>query len=157
MEAVAIIGGIAVALLLIELLLPTGGVLAVIGALGLIAAGIIALGDEGSNAADYIGPALITLGVLSAVSFFVITPKILRAHRDQPESGREELMGKHGEVRAPLDPEGQIWIDGGLWKARVADAEPEVPIGTTVRIESIDGLTLVVRPVGDPESATKGT
>ncbi|MGZ8666998.1 MAG: NfeD family protein [Solirubrobacterales bacterium] len=157
METVAIIAGVAVALLIVELLLPTGGVLALLGALGLVAAGIVALGDDTTEAADYIGPGLITLGVLSAATFFVITPKIIRAHRDEPvQSGREELAGKEGEVRAPLNPEGQIWIDGGLWRARVADGEPEVSIGTRVRIESIDGLTLVVRPVGASESATKG-
>ena len=39
MEIVWIISGIAIALLLIELLAPTGGTLAVLGALGLAAAG----------------------------------------------------------------------------------------------------------------------
>ena len=157
METVAIIGGIAVILLFVELLLPTGGVLALIGALGLVAAGILALGDN-TNASDYVGPALITLGVLSAATFFVITPKILRAHRDEPvRTGWEEMVGSEGEVREPLDPKGQIWIDGALWKARVAEGVPEAGIGNRVRIESFDGLTLVVKPVGDPESATKGT
>ena len=89
-EVVAVIAGIAVALLLIELLLPTGGVLALIGAAGLVAAGIVALGDD-SEASDYIGPALITLGVLSIATFLIITPKIVRAHRD--ERGQDRLGG----------------------------------------------------------------
>ncbi len=44
MEVVYVIAGIAIAVMLAELLLPTGGVLAVIGAGGLVGAGIIALG-----------------------------------------------------------------------------------------------------------------
>jgi membrane-bound serine protease (ClpP class) len=144
MEVVAIIAAVAVMLLLVELLLPTGGVLALIGAGGLVAAGIISL-NEDNSAADYVGPGLITLGVLSIITFFVITPKIIRAHRDEPvRTGWEELMGKDAEVREPLDPVGQIWIEGALWKARASDEDAPIAIGTRVRVESIDGLTLVV-------------
>jgi membrane-bound serine protease (ClpP class) len=145
-EIVYVIAALGVALLLVELMLPTGGVLAVIGAGGLIAAGIVALGEEG-EAADYIGPGLITLGVLSLVTFFVVTPKIIRAHQDQAKTGWEELMGREAEVRSPLNPVGQIWIEGSLWKARVPDGAPEVGVGNRVRVESVDGLTLVVKPV----------
>ena len=146
MEVVLIITGLAVALLLIELLLPTGGVLAIIGAAGLVVAGVLALGED-SDASDYLGPGLITLGILSLISFFVITPKILQAHRDQPQTGWEELMGRDGEVRSPLDPVGQILIEGALWKARVPDGDAPVGVGNRVRVESVDGLMLVVRPV----------
>ena len=158
METVAIIAGIAVGLLLVELLLPTGGVLALIGALGLVAAGVVALGDDGSNAADYIGPGLITLGVLSAATFFVITPKIIRAHRDEPvRTGWEELIGSDAEVREPLDPVGQIWIEGALWKARSSDDGSPVGIGTRVRVESVDGLTLIVSPLDAQRTQAKAS
>jgi membrane-bound serine protease (ClpP class) len=147
MEVVAIIAAVAVMLLLVELLLPTGGVLALIGAGGLVAAGIVSL-NEDNAAADYVGPGLITLGVLSIITFFIITPKIIRAHRDEPvRTGWEELMGKDADVREPLDPVGQIWIEGALWKARASDEDAPIAIGTRVRVESIDGLTLVVTPV----------
>lgn len=147
MEIVIAIAVVAAALFLFELLLPTGGVLAVIGAAGLIAAGVLALGED-SSVSDYAGPGLITLGVLSIVTFFVITPKVIRAHRDEPiRTGWEELVGREAEVRAPLDPVGQIWVEGALWKARVGDGEPAIGIGTRVRIEAVDGLTLVVVPV----------
>ena len=153
-EVVAVIAGIAVALLLIELLLPTGGVLALIGAAGLVAAGIVALGDD-SEASDYIGPALITLGVLSIATFFIITPKIVRAHRDEPvRTGWEELIGHDAEVRETIDPLGQVWIEGALWKARAAGDDGPFAIGNRVRVESVDGLTLIVRPA-DGQGTTR--
>jgi membrane-bound serine protease (ClpP class) len=156
-EAVAILAGIAVALLIVELLLPTGGVLALIGALGLVGAGLLALGDD-NDASDYVGPALIALGVLSAGAFFIITPKVIRAHRDEPvRTGWEELVGKEAEVREQLDPGGQVWVDGALWSARVAPGAPAVGIGNRVRIDAVDGLTLRVSPVAEPQPATKGT
>ena len=152
MEVVYVIAGIAIAVMLAELLLPTGGVLAVIGAGGLVAAGIIALGDD-SEAGDYVGPGLITLGVLSMVTALVVGRKVLAAHRDEPiRTGWEELLGKDAEVRDPLNPVGQIWIEGALWKARVADGEPEVGIGNRVRVESVDGLTLIVRAAAGTET-----
>jgi len=152
MEVVYVIAGIAIAVMLAELLLPTGGVLAVIGAGGLVAAGIIALGDD-SEVGDYVGPGLITLGVLSLVTSLVVGRKVLAAHRDEPiRTGWEELVGKDAEVRDPLDPVGQIWIEGALWRARVADGEPDVRIGNRVRVERVDGLTLIVRPAAGTET-----
>jgi len=157
MELVIIIAAIAVGLLLVELLAPTGGVLAVIGAAGFVAAGILALDD--SEVADYVGPGLITLGALSLITMFIITPKVLRAHRDEPvRTGWEELIGREAEVREPLDPSGQVWVEGALWQARVADGAPAIGPGNRVMVESVDGLTLVVKPVGGAtQSGQKGT
>jgi membrane-bound serine protease (ClpP class) len=145
-EIVFIIAGIAIAVMLTELLLPTGGILAVIGAAGLIVAGGFALTDD-ADSAEYIGAGLITLGVLSLIAAVVIGRKVLSAHRDEPvRTGWEELVGMDAEVRAPLNPVGQIYIEGALWKARVPDGDPEIGIGNRVRVESVDGLTLIVRP-----------
>ena len=152
MEIVYVIAGVAVGVMLAELLLPTGGVLAVIGAIGLVAAGVIALGED-SEVADYAGPGLITIGVLSAVTAIVVGRKVLSAHRDEPvRTGWEELVGREAEVREPLDPVGQIWVEGALWKARVAEGEPAIGVGTRVQIRSVDGLTLVVGPVTTGEA-----
>jgi membrane-bound serine protease (ClpP class) len=155
MDVVIIIALFAAALLLVELLLPTGGVLAVLGAAGFIAAGIVAL-NENTDASDYIGPALITLGVLSLGAFFIITPKILRSQRgEKAKTGREDLIGREAEVREPLDPVGQVYIEGALWKAQIQNDGDPVRPGNRVKIEKIDGLTLLVRPVESTQSETK--
>jgi membrane-bound serine protease (ClpP class) len=155
-DLVIVIAIVAAGLLLAELLLPTGGLLAVIGAAGFVAAGFIALGED-NEVADYVGPGLITLGALSLIAVFIITPKVFRAHRDEPiRTGWEELIGREAEVREPLDPAGQVWIEGALWKARVEDGEPEIGLGNRVLVESVDGLTLVVKPVGGTEPVQKG-
>jgi membrane-bound serine protease (ClpP class) len=143
-----VIALVAIVVLLAELLLPTGGVLAALGALGLIAAGVVALTvDSESSISDWAGPALITLGALSLLSAYVVGRKVLAAHREEPvRTGSEELIGATAEVRTPLDPEGQVWVEGALWRARLAsDGEPLRP-GDRVTVESVDGLTLIVRP-----------
>lgn len=157
MDLFVVVALIGVALLVAELLLSTGGVLAVLGALGLVAGGVLALtADADSSASDWAGPALITLGILSAISFFVVTRKVLAAHREQPvRAGREELIGASAEVRTSLDPEGQVWIEGALWRARLSgDGRPQRP-GDRVTVEAVEGLTLKVRPESSSESPSE--
>jgi membrane-bound serine protease (ClpP class) len=145
MEAFAIVALVGFGLLLAELLLPTGGVLALIGAAGLVAAGIVAL-DSNNSDGDVIGAALITVGVLSAITFYFVTRKVIAAHRDNPvRGGAEEMIGALAEARSTIDPEGQAWMQGTIWSARLADPGAPVRLGDKVRVEAVDGLTLVVR------------
>ena len=157
MDTFVVIALAAFALLLAELMLPTGGALAAIGALGLIAAGIVALGSDNS-AADYAGPALITLGILSAVSFYFVAGKVIVAQRQgSVRTGSGELVGAVAEARSTIDPEGQVWIEGALWRARLAAGGSPVQPGDRVGVEAIEGLTLVVRPESPPaEPSTEG-
>ncbi len=155
MEAFVVIALIAFALLVAELLLPTGGALAAVGALGLVASGIVALSSD-SDAADVVGPALIALGVLSAVTFYFVARKVLTAHRDTPvRTGTEEIVGSLAEARSSIGAEGQVWLQGTMWSARLAAGQDPVGIGDRVRVEAVDGLTLVVRP--EPATAQQSS
>jgi membrane-bound serine protease (ClpP class) len=150
MDAAVVVALIGIALLVGELLLSTGGVLAALGALGLVAGGILAL-ESDSGAADVVGPALIALGVLSLIAFYFITRKVLEAHRDEPvRTGSEELIGASAEVRSMLDPEGQVWIEGALWGARLVGGDGQLGVGDRVTVDAVEGLTLVVRPEAPP-------
>lgn len=155
MELYVVVALIGVGLLLAELLLSTGGVLAALGAAGLIAGGILALtADSGSSASDWAGPALITLGVLSLVSFYFITRKVLAAHRERPvRGGHEGLIGAPAEVRTSLDPDGQVLVAGAIWGARLSGGSVARP-GDRVIVEAVEGLTLRVRPSSPPVSSS---
>ncbi len=156
METFVIVALLAVALLGAELLLPTGGVLAALGATGLVVGGILAL-DSNNSEADVIGPALITLGVLSGATFYIVARKVLAAHRDQPvRGGPEELIGALAEARSSIDPSGQVAIEGALWKARLANGSAPAQMGDRVTVEAVDGLTLVVRAEPRPADTRKG-
>jgi membrane-bound serine protease (ClpP class) len=67
----------------------------------------------------------------------------LRLARRRSSVGAQTLIGREAVVVRALDPEGQVAIDGERWKARCANG---AAIGAKVVIESIDGLTLQVRP-----------
>jgi membrane-bound serine protease (ClpP class) len=155
MDAFVVLALIGIALLLAELLLPTGGLLAALGAAGLLAGGIVALTSEsGSTAADVVGPALIALGVISIVSFYFISRKVIAAHRDEPiRTGYEEMIGDVAEARTSLGPEGQVWIEGALWRARLAPRSAAARPGDRVVVEAVEGLTLVVKPLSETAEA----
>lgn len=151
MELFVLIAIIGFGLLAAELLLPTGGVLAVLGVAGLTGAGVVAFSSD-SDVADYAGGALIALGVLSGITFYFVTRKVWEAHRnDRVRTGAEELVGAEAEARSSIDPEGRVWLEGTLWSAKLADEASPVRAGDRVRVEAVDGLTLVVR--AQPQAA----
>ena len=84
---------IGVGLLLAELLLPTGGVLALLGVAGLTVAGVVAFNSD-SDFADFAGGGLIALGVISGITFYFVSRKVLAAHRNESvRTGTEEMVG----------------------------------------------------------------
>jgi membrane-bound serine protease (ClpP class) len=150
MEAFAIVALIGIGLLAAELLLPTGGVLALLGVAGLVVGGILAI-ESSDSAGDYIGGALITLAILFGISFVYISRKVVRSTWHLPKrAGTEEMVGGEGEARSSIDPTGQAFMRGTLWAARLADGVSPVRVGDRVIVEAVDGLTLVVRPVAEP-------
>jgi membrane protein implicated in regulation of membrane protease activity len=64
------------------------------------------------------------------------------SRRRRARVGTETFVGRCATVVLPCRPDGQVRIDGELWQARCADgADP----GDEVRIEGVEGLTLLVR------------
>jgi membrane-bound serine protease (ClpP class) len=149
MEALAI-GLLALALMLFiaEAHAPTT-VLGLLGVAALVGAGF-AWRD-----ADHDLPvaAIVIAGVILAGFVVFASRKAIAAQRDEPvRTGSEELVGAVGEVRAPLDPDGQIFIQGALWRAR-ATGTRQIGLGNRVRVKAVDGLTLEVEPVADQDPA----
>ena len=66
-------------------------------------------------------------------------------------TGYEELKGASAEVRSLLDPERQAFVQGAIWRARLAEGGSPVPVGNRVTIESVNGLTLIVLPAVENE------
>lgn len=67
----------------------------------------------------------------------------MRAMRMKVVTGEQGLVGEIGVAKTALAPEGKIFVHGEIWNA-VSNAP--VAAGDEVRVESVDGLTLAVRP-----------
>ena len=87
-----------------------------------------------------------TLALMTAVAL----AKIVQIRRKPVEVGVHSLVGATGVVRR----DGFVFATGELWQARSVDGEALVP-GQSVRVESVDGLVLTVRPVGESERAAE--
>jgi membrane-bound serine protease (ClpP class) len=79
----------------------------------------------------------------------VLTLRHARAiGRRRVRCGAEELIGRVAVVRRAIDPLGDVAVDGELWRARRSWAEEDEPppaAGDRVVVDSVHGLTLLVR------------
>jgi len=56
------------------------------------------------------------------------------------------MIGRRGQARRKLEPEGLVQIGGELWNAETQDPSQSVGEGEWVRVVDMDGLLLVVKP-----------
>jgi len=113
----------------------------VLGVVSLIFAGIFMFNRN----TDPTSIPIVVIGglVLGGFMMFVIERASL-ARGGAIRSGPEELVGMIGDVRERLDPTGQVFVDGGLWQAELAEGEEAARPGEKVRVEALEGLTLRV-------------
>jgi membrane-bound ClpP family serine protease len=132
---------------------PSHGVMGAGATAALTAGVVLALAGAGAATA-----AVAAAGAGVALAGFAVAwlllVKSLATRRLTVRTGPRALVGRVGMVRTVPDPLGQVQVDGALWRARVWDLEGEgVPLaeGSAVVVESIDGLTLTVRPAEEWE------
>jgi len=141
---------LALGFLAAETQVPSGGVLGVAGIAALVA-GILLLYDTDSEAFEVSVPAAIAAGVLLGGFTLFAASKGLAVRGARARGGPEELVGETGVVRTPLDPLGQVFLQGVLWRARSADRETTFARGQRVEVKAVDGLTVTVGPIkGQP-------
>jgi len=83
-----------------------------------------------------------TVTIIIAALFAFVINRVIRAHRRQASTGREELIGKTAVVKVALEPEGTVFFKGERWTAisETGRVEP----GEAVIITKVDGLKLYV-------------
>jgi membrane-bound serine protease (ClpP class) len=130
-----------VALLVIDVHVTTHGALTVAGLISLAVGSIMLF----QNAPGFhtSKPLVISIAVvLGAVWAFALS-KAVEVRRRPVEVGAQLIAGSVGEVRG----NGLVFVNGELWEARTPGGEQLRP-GDRVRVESLDGLVLTVRPEG---------
>ncbi len=130
-----------VALLVVDVHVTTHGALTVAGLISLAVGSIMLF----QNAPGYHTSKPLVIGVavvLGGVWVFALS-KALQVRRSPVEVSPQLIAGSVGEVRE----NGLVYVNGELWQARAAHGE-ELHQGDRVRVESLDGLVLTVRPEG---------
>jgi membrane-bound serine protease (ClpP class) len=144
---------VAVALIVAELAAPSGGLFGGAGVVALVAAGLL-LYDTDSDAYAVSVPIAVAVGAALGSFTLFAASKALSARRAPPRGGIQDLVGLPATVKVPLDPEGQVYVEGALWRAR-ATGFPSAPgPGERVRVRAVEDLTLEVEPAPpDPDPA----
>jgi membrane-bound serine protease (ClpP class) len=137
---------VGVGLIIAEAHLATSGVLGVVGVIALAASGLL-LYDTDAEGFDVSAPLVIGVAVVLGALLAIAVKKVVEARRNPVWTGEEELPGEEGDVRVALDPVGQVFVHGALWRAEPVDGSGPIPAGVRVRVESVDGLTLKVRAI----------
>jgi membrane-bound serine protease (ClpP class) len=134
-----------IGLIVAEAHLATSGILGIVGVAALAASGLM-LYDTDTEGFGVSAPLVIGVAVVLGALMAVAVAKVVAARREPAWGGEEELPGAEGDVRVPLNPVGQVFVHGALWRAERADGvgEGPIPAGARVRVEAVDGLTLKV-------------
>jgi membrane-bound serine protease (ClpP class) len=146
-----------IAMIIAEAHLPTHGILGASGVASLIASGLL-LYDTNSSAFGISAPVVIAVGLILGGLLAFAVQRAVQARSQPKRTGWEEMVGSVGEVRQALDPVGQIFVQGALWRARLSGPngdERTLERGSRVRVESVEGLTLQVRPLESGEEAAE--
>lgn len=147
---------LAVLLLIADLITPTHGVLTAGGLIAFVFGSMLLINaPESAPFLQISFSAIVAVAVTMAAFFFFAVGAIARSRRRKVVTGREGLLGSVGEVRTRLEPKGMVFVQSELWSA-VSDSGP-IEVGTPVRVESVDGLLLRVRPVAESAPAPAAT
>lgn len=139
---------ILIALVLAGVEIFTLSFVAVYPAVGALAATVTALAGGG------FGLQLLVFAVVSVGALLLTRRPLMRLMKKMPTvpSNAPSMIGKRAVVVIAIDEgtgqRGQVRVGTEHWSAR-SEGEQAIPEGTTVEISRIDGVALVVRPVGD--------
>jgi len=96
---------------------------------------------KGGGPSVKVDPGLIaTITVIIAGFLAFVVQRVVRAHRRQATTGREELVGKTAIVKVALDPQGMVLFKGERWTA--ISESGRIEPGEEVVITGVEGLTL---------------
>jgi membrane-bound serine protease (ClpP class) len=131
-----------------EALVPSHGALALAGAVSFVVGALMLFDPAGEGYQVSIWVALAVGGTLALVTLIVAT-KVIRARRAPTKTGREEMVGEIGVVRAAVAPSGLVNIHGEIWKAHT-EGEP-LAAGEYVQVSDVgEDLVLEVTRAEEP-------
>jgi len=129
-----------VALLVADVHVASHGALTVAGLIAM-AVGAIFLFQNAPAPYHTSTPLVVTVAVILGSVWAFAVGKAWQVRHKPAEVTPERIAGAVGEVRR----DGLVYVDGELWQARTESGELLQP-GQHVRVESLDGLVLTVKP-----------
>jgi membrane-bound serine protease (ClpP class) len=139
-----------IVLLVAEIKIVSHGVLA-IGGIVALSLGSLMLFDAPEAGFRVSWRVIVPTVAATAGMFLFVVAAGLRALTAPSSMGMPALVGQTGVARSSLSPEGQVLVQGELWRA-VARGSP-VDEGVRVRVVGVNGLTLTVEKAAEGGTA----
>lgn len=132
---------VGLALIVGEALMPSFGILGIGGIVAFVIGSVILMdADNLSISLPMIGG----IALLAAVLMLWVMTRFMSLRRRPAKGGQEELVGSEARVLEDFEGKGHVRLMGERWHAR--SSRPLLK-GQTVRVTSIDGLTVEVEPL----------
>lgn len=133
---------LAIALFIGEIFVPGVGVLAAGGTIALLLAGVFLFEGELQVSPSVLWPTALVMGAATTIA----GRAALKARLRPSTTGTATLIGKAGTVVNVEGVNGSVFLDGAWWSVRssVGELEP----GEQARVVGIEGLELIVEPIG---------
>ncbi|HEX9763307.1 MAG TPA: nodulation protein NfeD [Acidimicrobiia bacterium] len=133
---------LAIALFIGEIFVPGVGVLAAGGTIALLLAGVFLFEGELQVSPPVLWPTALVMGAATTIA----GRAALKARLRPSTTGTATLIGKAGTVVNVEGVNGSVFLDGAWWSVRssVGEFEP----GEQARVVGIEGLELIVEPIG---------
>jgi membrane-bound serine protease (ClpP class) len=132
-----------ISLLIVEVTVPSFGVLGIGGIIAVVAGSIMITDDLPGVRVSY--GVIVPVAIALAIIVLGLGRLAIGAHRLAPATGAAAMVGAIGSATTAITPPsaGQVAVHGEIWRA--VSAAPVSP-GTRVRVRSLSGLTLEVEP-----------
>ena len=127
-----------VILFLLEIKIPSYGLLTIGGIVSLVL-GSIMLIDSPLPFLQISWKVILGATITITVFFIFAIGFVLRAHRKKPSTGKEGLIDEEGVTIDALNPTGQIEIHGEIWKAI---SDQKIKKGQRVVVQEVDSKHL---------------
>ena len=132
----------ALILFVAEAMTPTFGVLTLGGIISFVLGSLILI--ESPIPAIRVSLWMIIPTALISFTFvFLATRAVIKTHKRKSLTGKEGMVGLIGEARTELNPEGQVFVRGEIWKAE--SLEGVIEEGEKIQVVEVEGLKLKVK------------
>jgi len=131
----------AVILFLLEIKIPSYGLLT-IGGIAALVMGSIMLFETSMPFLRVSWEVILTMVLLSILFFVFAIGMAIRTQRTKPTTGQQGLIGETGEVTKRIDPVGTVKVHGEYWKAT---ADSPIKAGKQVQVIACDNQHLKLK------------
>ena len=131
----------AIVLFLLEIKIPSFGLLTIGGIISMVV-GSIMLFDSEMPFLRIAWQVIAVVVSLTALFFIFAIGMAVRTHRKRPTTGKQGMLGEVGEVYKKLDPAGTVIIHGEYWKA-ISDTP--INKGQKVKVIECDDKHLTIK------------